>query len=193
MLSNQHEQAVTLAVEAIKNSPSKARAHPLLFYVRGLGFLHKKKFQEAIDDFIWAKQSNKLLFPDIRFKLAIAYAKIQKRLMAVEELKELNHKFPGHLAGATFLINLLMQMGQMEEAQKYCMRIQKIYPKNSLLLRLEARMLMETGKIREAQAIYQKVIQLDSKGIAGNLGLVSVDMANKDFHSAVKRLSNPYC
>ncbi len=193
--AGKERQAIALAEQTIEQLPSKLHADPVLFYARGLGFLKKKKYHEAIKDFEWAKQAS-LGISDLYYKLALAYSATKKDLLAVAELRYVVRFSPMMLSARRMLVNLLIKERQFEKAQEQCEFIVALLKdkeqKNMKIrfLRLQARALTEQGKNNQAREVFALIHEISPSSIGGQLGLVIVDMLEKRHRRAILRLQS---
>ncbi len=186
LITKNYEQAIKLARESLKKVSSRAVQNPILVYIDGVGFFQEKKYEKAIQLFEQAKRGH-LQLEGLQYNLALSYKEIDQNLLAIKELNELLQK-SSFLPAITLLVQLLIEEGRLDQAEKLCERAGEKYPKNLEFIKLKAFILNEKGETEKAVLHFQKITSLSPNSIEGRLGLASVDMKEKKYQAAINKL-----
>ncbi len=193
LLSGRTRSAVAVAEEGLKDVSSRVARNPVLVYINGIGQLARRNYEDAIKEFEWAKKSN-LPFPDLFYRLALAYTSTRQNQLAISELREALKRSPKFIEARTLLTELLLNERQLDRAEENCNQVLEDLPETATqeqrtrFLRLKARILAEKGDSDESKAVFDQITQLDPDSIGGKLGKVLVDMGQKRYEEAISSL-----
>jgi tetratricopeptide (TPR) repeat protein len=89
-------------------------------------------------------------------------------------------------------IEILIENGNLDEAQKHCWYILKTYPKNISTYRLLGKILMEKGAYEDSVYIFEKVLEVIPDDFIAHVGLSFISEVNEQLDNAVLHMERAF-
>mgnify|MGYP000889832949 CR=1 FL=1 len=183
------DKAISISEEALKEGPGKflKEKDPLLIYVRGIGRLESKDYENAINDFLWITRNHPQL-SDVYFQLGKAYLSINKNLLAIRELEKAAEINPKSVPIRQNLVQILIQEQQWDKALEHCEALQELTKDSMDTLKWKAFILSQRGEQKKARVIFEKIQETLPQAPEGKIGLAIVDYNEGRYDNAIQKL-----
>lgn len=89
-------------------------------------------------------------------------------------------------------IEVLIENGNLDEAQKHCLYILKTFPKNIAVYRLLGKILMEKGSYEDSVYIFEKVLEVIPDDFVAHVGLSFISEVHEQLDDAVQHMERAF-
>ncbi|MHB8807336.1 MAG: tetratricopeptide repeat protein, partial [Anaerolineaceae bacterium] len=89
-------------------------------------------------------------------------------------------------------IEVLIENGNLDEAQKHCLYILKTFPKNIAVYRLLGKILMEKGSYEDSVYIFEKVLKVIPDDFVAHVGLSFISEVHEQLDDAVQHMERAF-
>ncbi len=181
------QEAANVAKKTLSQKWAQRNRNPLLFYARGLGYLQEKKFSLAVSDLQWARRFIQNL--DLKYQLAVGYSKTGQNILAIRELEAVIKQNPQFTRAYPLLFQLLLLEKQARRAEELILKALPLMPSQTVLYRFLGQVYLELEEIHKAKKTFHQLIKLTPQSLEGKIGLVIVEMHEKNYPQAIDKLS----
>lgn len=127
--------------------------------------------------------------PEFRTALGLSLMRGGQSGNAVSELERAFKADPKQAFAGLALVNLYLRAGQTEKALKVADGLVKTNPKNPTVLIVQGTARTQARDYKGARSSYEQALAIDGKLTQPKFGLARIEIANKDFEAARKRLN----
>ncbi|MGV8024958.1 MAG: tetratricopeptide repeat protein [Anaerolineaceae bacterium] len=89
-------------------------------------------------------------------------------------------------------IEVLIENGNLDEAQKHCLYILKTFPKNIAVYRLLGKVLMEKGSYEDSVFVFEKVLEVIPDDFVSHVGLSFISEVHEHLDDAVLHMEHAF-
>ena len=134
--------------------------------------------------------SKKPTTADDYFDLGVEYTAMNMLPEAAEQFRKALELDPKHVYSLISLANTVLQLGDMESAQKHCIMAMEIKPNDPMVHNAVGGVWMSNAispeHIAEAEARFKKAISLDSRFVPAHANLAKLYMATSKIEEAIR-------
>jgi putative PEP-CTERM system TPR-repeat lipoprotein len=180
---NKLDGALESASRAVKANPQSIEAHYLLGRVHSL----RRNNAGAIAAFTEVLRLNPRVV-GAQIELSRLNALSGDRDAAVRFAEEANQNAPGNFAARAILVRTLLAQRQLDRADNEIQDLLKTAPNASPVHALNGTLQTLRNNQAAARTAYERALELEPRNLEALSGLVVLDLANKQFAAALKRV-----
>lgn len=186
LLLDQPAQVKRAAELTLALDPHSVEGHQLLSLYRGD---YLRDYEGAIDILRQGLSFNERQ-PELWLDLCSAYNQIDEVRLGVEACRQALTLDPKDVRGMNNLAIILLDMHQIDEAEKYLQEAQRLAPDQDYLYTLQGRLAAHSGRMAEAEQLFLKATAANPANADAALGLAFAYYENGNIPLARQTLAN---